>query len=55
MTKNLENSINKRTIHFNNVYFSEGFSIVGPKELKGKLGDNFDFGLINDKFDQKTP
>lgn len=54
MTKNLENSINKRTIHFNNVYFSEGFSIVGPKELKGKLGDNFDFGLINDKFDQKT-
>ena len=54
MTQNIENTLQKRTIHFNNVYFSEGFSIVGPKEIKGKLGENFDFGLINDKFDQKT-
>ena len=54
MTQNLETTIRSRTIHFENAYFSEGFSIVGPKELKGKLGDNFDFSLINDKFDQKT-
>jgi len=54
MTQNIESTIQKRTIQFDNVYFAEGFSIVGPKELKGKLGDNFDFALINDKFDQKT-
>ncbi len=54
MTQNLETGMRPRTIHFDNVYFSEGFSIVGPKELKGKLGDKFDFALINDKFDQKS-
>lgn len=41
-------------MHFKNVYFTEGFSIVGPKELRGKLGDRFDFALLNDRFDQKT-
>ncbi len=54
MTQNIENNIKKRTIYFDDVYFSEGFSVVGPKELKGKLGDHFDFALINDKYDQKT-
>ena len=54
MTKNLETGLRPRTIRFENAYFSEGFSIVGPKELRGKLGDRFDFALLNDRFDQKT-
>ena len=54
MTKNIETNIRPRTIKFDNAYFSEGFSIVGPKELHGKLGNVFDFALLNDKFDQKT-
>lgn len=45
---------NPRTIFFDNAYLCEGFSIVGPKELKGKLGDNFDFILINDRFNEDT-
>lgn len=54
MTQNIETNIHPRTIKFQNAYFSEGFSIVGPKELHGKLGKVFDFALLNDKFDQKT-
>ena len=54
MGTNIETSLKKRTIYFDRVFWQEGFALAGPKELKGKLGDKFDFTLINDKFDQDT-
>lgn len=54
MSTNLEISFKKRTIFFDKVFWQEGFAIAGPKELKGKLGEKYDFTLINDKFDQST-
>ncbi len=43
-----------KTLHFDNCYYIDGYSIVGPKEKEGKLGDTFDYTLDDDKFGECT-
>lgn len=46
--------IGKQTMRFDNVYITEGFAVVGPKERDGNLGQYFDVCLDNDKFGEKS-
>ena len=50
----IDNYYRQGTIFFDKVYFNEGYSLVGPKEKQGRLGETFDFALENDKFGEKT-
>ena len=50
----MQKQMGKQTLVFNNVFVKEGFSVAGPKEKHGLLGDCFDFCLDDDKFGEKS-
>lgn len=45
---------NKRTLTFDKVYITDGFTVAGPKEQEGRLKGRFDIALTDDKFGQNT-
>lgn len=55
MSNKLDKTTGKQTIFFKNKpKIIAGFSIVGPKEGHGPLGEYFDMIVNDDKYTEKT-
>jgi len=50
----MEKKIGKQTLIFENVNVIQGYTVAGPKEKAGHLGDTFDYCLADDKFGEKS-